>query len=229
MADQTAPDALLAEVSALRRRTRVDRHAHWFPLVVLGMLILGAVPVYAQLPLPVPGDPIGTDLYFQAHKSRIARYWLAALPVGALLTAWWYRRHGHRVGLEGAIGTAVAAAALAIAGYFVLSLLPLYDVGPVAVLFWIEMRSFGALLVIAVGLLTLAATERSRLLGAIAVLYAAAAVLVNYYDLANLVPFPGERWVSLPSLLLAGGILLAGGVAAGARAALGRAAGGRRA
>jgi hypothetical protein len=134
---------------------------------------------------------------------------------------WWYRRHGRRVGVEGRVAGAVLAAVVAVIGYVVVRLLPLS-----AYPFPVYLREFGALLVVAVGLLALAWLERSRGLLAAATIYSAAAVLANTYNVENVAAGlragPDPRHMSLPALLLPAAVLLAGGLAAGARAALAR-------
>ena len=226
MSKDIAPGALLEEMTALRRRTRADRHAYWFPLLFFGMTMIVAIPVHALVPIPqTSSDETGrftVELFLQPDEGRIGRYWMVALLVGAAVTVWWYRRRGRRTGVEGRVGAAVVAAALAVAAYFATTLLPIWNFEPVAVLWWIELRDLGALLVIAVGLLALAALERSWGLTVVAVLYAGAAVLVNFYDLENVLWFPGERYVQLPSLLLPAVVLLVGGTVALGRAALAR-------
>ncbi|HEX5301798.1 MAG TPA: hypothetical protein VFW50_32895 [Streptosporangiaceae bacterium] len=53
--DPAGPEAtLLADMKALRRRTRTARHAYWFPLVLFGLLTCASVPFYV-----LPGPPAG--------------------------------------------------------------------------------------------------------------------------------------------------------------------------
>ena len=44
--------SLLAEMKALRRRARTERHAYWFPLVLFGLLTCASVPFYV-----LPAEP----------------------------------------------------------------------------------------------------------------------------------------------------------------------------
>src|ERR1035438_6339375 len=47
------PQTVLSELAAVRRRTRSARHAYWFPLVLFGLLICAAAPLYDRTsPLP---------------------------------------------------------------------------------------------------------------------------------------------------------------------------------
>lgn len=227
MSERLAPESVLAEVGALRRRTRADRHAYWLPLLLLGLAHLAAAPFYLWTrvedpPAPETLDEVAPGLtYYGPEVDRIGSYWLGALLLVGLVTLWWYRRRGRRVGVEGRVAGAVVAAAVAVIGYVVVRLLPLNSYP-----FPVYLGEFGALLVVAVGLLALAWLERSRGLLAVAVLYSAAAVLANTYNVDNVgAGFWGAgdlRYTFLPALLLPAAILLAGGVAAGARAALAR-------
>jgi len=100
--------ALLADMKALRRRTRTARHAYWFPLVLFGLLTCASVPFYVmpgppaggtgtvpEPPLPILGGFAGVT----AQRS-LGYYWLAALFGGLLLTLLWYRWNARRVGLS---------------------------------------------------------------------------------------------------------------------------------
>jgi hypothetical protein len=231
MTEAMPPRAVLAEVDALRRRTRADRHAYWLPVLYLGLAHLVAIPLYfwVEADGPVPdglGGTVPPPVFFPPDGDRIGSYWLAALLIGGLLSVWWYRRRGRRVGVEGRVWGAVLAAVAAVIGYVALRFTPFgfYYAWPVST------REYEALLVVAVGLLALARLERSRGLLAVAVLYSVAAVLANTYNVENIVfrlgwdPFQtdrfAQRYLALPALLLPAAILLAGGLAAGARAAL---------
>jgi hypothetical protein len=232
MSEEMAPRTVLAEMDALRRRTRADRHAYWLPVLSLGLAHLAAVPLYLHVEAdgPVPdglGGTVPPPVFFPPDGDRIGSYWLAALLLGGLLSVWWYRRRGSRVGVEGRVWGAVLAAVAVVIGSVVLSFTPFtFFLWPVYV------REYGALLVVAVGLLVLARLERSRGLLAVAVLYAAAALLANTYNVENVLfrlgwdPFQGDpyglRYLALPALLLPAAILLVGGVVAGVRAALTR-------
>src|SRR5690242_2822612 len=101
------PEALLADVAALRRAARRDRHAYWLPLVLFGVLALASAPFYV--------DPIGPDALRAAqdvpamarlggdlllHAAGIGWFWLASLIGGFLASLWWYRRHAVRAGVQ---------------------------------------------------------------------------------------------------------------------------------
>ena len=208
---------LLAEARTLRRRARADRHAYWFPLVFFGVATAVCAPLYVQRLEPLDLGPDGVvSLYAIRTDPRIGSYWTVVLLAGAMLSAWWYRRQGRRVGIEGRIGPPLVAATLFLMAYVALSVLP---GGAPSFLWPLWIREFSALLVIAVGLLALAWQERSPGLAVTATVYTAAAVLANTYDLANLADLLGwEIPVSAaqqPNLLLPAAVLLAGGLVAG--------------
>lgn len=218
-----SPEELLVDTLTLRRRARADRHAYWFPLLFFGLAIVGAAPLYVErLQAQGGGDP-ATALYWTPTDPRLGSYWTVVLLGGALLSAWWYRRCGRRVGIEGTVGPAVVAATLLAIGLLVIGVLPL---GGYLWPLWI--RDYRALLVIAVGVLALAGQERSRELGIIAVLFTAAAVLANTYNVENLAfrlgwdPFVAHpdqiRFLQLPALAAPAAVLLLGGAVAGLRA-----------
>jgi hypothetical protein len=210
-------EELLAGARTLRRRARTDRHAYWLPLLFFGLATAAAAPLYV-ITIEVPDDGGALSLYAVRTDPRIGSYWTVALLAGALLSVWWYRRRGNRVGIEGRVGPALVAAAVFLIGYAVLGMLP-----SAADFLWpLWVRDFAALLVVAVGLLALAWEERSPGLGIVAAVFTATAVVANTYDLSNLVyqigwdvPF---RVHQLPNLLVPAAVLLAGGLVAGLRA-----------
>ena len=218
-----SPEELLADTLTLRRRARADRHVYWLPLLFFGLAIVGSAPLYVErLQVRGGGDPAAT-LYWTQTDPRLGPYWTVALLGGALLSAWWYRRCGRRIGIEGTVGPAVVAATLLAIGLLVAGVLPL---GGYLWPLWVH--DYRALLLIAVGLLALAVQERSRELGIIAVLFTVAAVLANTYNVENVVfrlgwdPFVAHpdqaRFVHLPALAAPAAVLLLGGAVAGLRA-----------
>ncbi|WP_447004186.1 hypothetical protein ACRAKI_31810 [Saccharothrix isguenensis] len=114
---------LLGDLDALRRRARKDRHAYPFPLLFFGIASFLAIPLYQ------PWGPEALDWGYTArwdplpslgtgHAMRypmaLGLYWLTVLVVGALVTAWWYRRRGRRVGIETSTGGYLAAVAIGV-------------------------------------------------------------------------------------------------------------------
>ncbi len=122
MADD--PASLLDELAELRKRARDDRHGYWFPLLLLGILSFGAIPLSQPDPHPtdhlVDGGPgwwinplthLGLKAEHEAlHPLAVSLYWLAVLIVGLVTTVWWYRWRARRVGVETSTGTYVQVA-----------------------------------------------------------------------------------------------------------------------
>lgn len=118
------PSELLDELAGLRRRARDDRHGYWFPLLLLGVLSFGSIPLSSASDNPTlliseggPGwwiNPLG-HLGLKAehevqHPRALSLYWLAVLIVGLAATVWWYRWRARRVGVETPTGTYVQVA-----------------------------------------------------------------------------------------------------------------------
>jgi hypothetical protein len=210
-------EELLAGARTLRRRARIDRNASWVPLLFFGAATAGAAPLYVERFI---GDPPGGELspYVTTTDPRVGTYWTVVLLTGALLTAWWYRRRGVQAGIEARLAPPLVAAALFLIAYLTLSVLP----GAPVFLWPLWVREFTSLLVIAAGLLALAAQERNVLLGTTAALFTGAAVLANTYSVVNLayevgwdIPF---EYSLLPNVLLPAAVLLVGAAAAGVQA-----------
>jgi hypothetical protein len=229
------PDQLLTERATLRRRARATRHAYWFPLVLFGLLTIGAVPLYlvtaGRQPVGVSVSPIGTStimlggMPMAANGFYIAWYWAAALVVGYLLTLLWYRRHARRVGIQTpARGYLITGIVLTV---LVLALPPLTRFVPPLSLIWLPfadiwIRGTFAFLIIAVGLWVLAAAEHSPGLAVTAAIYTGAALLGTLYNVENILfrlgwspatPF-GWRLAVLPNVLLPAAVLLVAGLTA---------------
>jgi hypothetical protein len=232
--EQAGPTADLAgELRALRRRTRTDRHAYWFPLVLFGLITCGAIPFYLQGTPAGRGAPSGPALPmlggFLAHR-HLGYYWLVALLAGVLLTLLWYRRNARRVGLQTpALGYLVTVAVLT---GLALAIPLLSQVRSPHSLRWLHhlqllwpgdlvIRGTFPFVIIAVGLWALAWAERSRALAVIAAAYTGAALLASLYDVENVLfrigwnPGPGQYdLTTLPNVLLPALVLLAAGAGA---------------
>lgn len=232
--NRDAPGELLASVAALRRRTRAARHAYWLPLLLFGLLLAMAGPLYVESG-EWPGmraardNPALTGLggVFLERSAALGWYWLVALIGGYLLSLLWYRWHGARVGVHtptrayaiaGIVGTLVGLVLPIMLRYLLLNTATAISNGTGWVttpLLGIADRGMVPHLVIAIGLLVLARLERSRGLTAVAVTYAAAVVLVNvYFQTANLQQGDVNRYSFLLAALLPAPILLTGGIIA---------------
>lgn len=95
------PHILLHDVERLRQRTRSHLQAIWFPLVVFGGLSMMSAAVAWRF-----GGP------------SLGVFWLAAAPAGSVVTAVFYRRREHRIGLEAPPAPYVVAAIGIILGAF---------------------------------------------------------------------------------------------------------------
>ncbi|MET7667544.1 hypothetical protein [Micromonospora luteifusca] len=228
------PGELLASVAALRRRTRVARNAYWLPLLLFGLLTAAAAPLYVEsVESPAlratPDNPALTGLGgdFLERSAALGWYWLVALIGGYLLSLWWYRWHGTRVGVQtptrayviaGIAGTLIGIVLPIALRFLLLNTATVISNGTswaTTPLLGISNRGMLPHLVIAVGLLVLARLERSRGLAAVAVCYTAALVFVNiYFQTTNFEPGDLSRFSFLLAALLPAPILLVGGTIA---------------
>jgi hypothetical protein len=227
------PEALIADVAALRRAARRDRHAYWLPLTMFGGLALASAPLYvdpvgpAELRAPLDSPALaglGGDLL--RHSTGIGWFWLLALIGGFLASLWWYRRHAVRAGVQtptrayakvGVIGVLTGLALGPVLNWLWLhSWTTVSDIAqvvlwPVYVLFGLGLVP---LAVIAIGFLVLARLERSWALAAVA-----GAVLVTLLlgPLYVNTFFIESAYGYLPVVIAPGSVLLAGGIAGLAR------------
>ncbi|WP_433220434.1 hypothetical protein [Microtetraspora malaysiensis] len=169
---------LLDEINVLRDRARTDRHAFRFPLLFFGGFTLATAPLY------VIDFELGARPDWPFPREWIDLVWLAGLVAGAGLTVWWYRRHGHRAGIQTSPRNPTIIWSTAGAAPLIWLLLPL--VGFSLWFLWpFFIRSTFGLLAVALGLIALAWAERSRHLWAVTGLYTAAAVPAVVYDMQN--------------------------------------------
>ncbi|MER7209469.1 hypothetical protein ABT340_20595 [Streptosporangium sp. NPDC000239] len=169
---------LLDEVNVLRARARTDRHAFRFPLLFFGGFTLATAPLYV-IDFELRESPEGTFTW--PFGEWIDMVWLAGLVAGAGLTVWWYRRHGHRAGIQTSPRNPTIIWSTAGAAPLVWTLLPL-----VGFLLWpFFIRDTFGLLASALGLIALARAERSRHLWIVTALYTATAVPAVVYDVQN--------------------------------------------
>jgi len=226
---------LLGEAAAARRRTRRARQGFWFPLVVLGLVVLGSTPLYfgpstlaaGGLRAAVAFEASGSVGYFPAGAFTaspwaIALFWLTTLPGAYLVISGWYLLRARRRGVATSPWPYVGLGLLLLAVLVVTSpQVVLLAHLPRAVAFIsstsdFSVRGLTPLLSIAVGLVALAVIERSRALGAYVAALFGLVLVADLYDLANLTGrlSLGPRGPEI-NVVLAGVFLLSGGVGFG--------------
>jgi hypothetical protein len=223
---------LLSSVDEARGMTRRDQHGFWFPLVVFGLLTLFSASLYWQYPLSLrhigkgsvtySGGGIsfpdnGLDPYFWTNGLGrwVTYYWTAALILGYFVTVLFYRRRAGRVGISQRVWPTVVI-----------------GVGALALVLWANDilrpgflmigdlwgRGTVSLLIMSLGLLTLAISERSAWYVIYCLGFIGLALLSSLYNISNLFdrfgiggPFHGNGQ-ELPNLLLPAAYLLLGGL-----------------
>ena len=183
------------------------RSAHWFPPALFGALVALSVPLHSAPPVlgwaaygtgaaarsfnwsPSSGSSAnGTALSVTVHlgdgPAGVAEgwYWAAALTIGFLLTALWYRRATRRTGTP-APRILYLIAGLVLTG--AATVLPLLAVRHVPFPAWSWLTGQWAdgtlaLLAVAVGLGLLARQMQSRALGITVLAFTAASLAVNW-------------------------------------------------
>lgn len=117
--------SVLADLDALRRRTRSDRHAYSFPLFLFGGLILLAPVCYLSYRPPEVGTidigpfPQLTPVGWLVYPDLVGWYWLLTIVGGLWLTNWWYRHRAHKRGVETDFQVPAAVACAALLGFLV--------------------------------------------------------------------------------------------------------------
>ena len=231
MADEQVPVAdsprqLLSATHELTRRVRQAQRATWFPLVLLGLVVVAAIPVYrygSQLDIscvPVRGGVAERCLVTYGGWPAFS-YWMVALVLAYAVIAGFYVLRARRRGVGARIRPYVLAG---IAGLVLVAVI------------WPVQQHLGSLqsqsnfqaalvvhglnplLAISLALFVLAWAERNGALLAFAVCYLAATLLANYSDVPrrlfeDLGWVATPQWFFLPTLCLAGGVLLLGGAA----------------
>ncbi|GIF71258.1 hypothetical protein [Asanoa siamensis] len=230
-----SPAELLESVTALRRRTRADRQAYWFPLVLFGLLTAAAAPFYVESVAPFDGKPAPADAHplaalggvFLDRSAALGWYWLVALVAGFLATLAWYHWRAERTGVAtptrgyvkaGAIGVAVGLLLPVVLRFVLFNMDSAISDGTR----WLTMPMLGVAnrgmlphLVITVGLLVLARLERSLGLLAVALAFATAVIAVNgWFHLSEFEPGDLTRFSFLLAAVPPAAILLAGGAIA---------------
>lgn len=145
---------LIGDVERARRRSRARASTMWFPLMLFGTLSA----VSAGVVVIHGGDALGP-------------YWSVVGPAGGIATAAHAAWRGRRVGVETRWGPYVAVGAMILAGTFAMGAGGALAGRPM-------MSAVGPPLVVSVGYLFFAHLEGSRLLGALALVLAALAVVL---------------------------------------------------
>jgi hypothetical protein len=206
----------LGAARQLKRRTRASSRRYCFPLVVFGLITIGATPLYVEAPGTVTDSFVGG--FFLVNAKRLSLYWLLATAAGYVATVLYYRWSERRSGVVASVrpfvitGSAlfallilVSPEGLALVG-LPSSLTPWFRVGDLFV------RGLTPILTFSIGLLVLAAFERSVAFAAYVFGFLGVAVAVNLYDIGNLTYRLGLGQHGVQAnVLTAGAFLLAGG------------------
>jgi hypothetical protein len=214
----------LSSAAVARRHARDASHRAWFPLVVLGLITLAATPFYTVTGpsegigfVDIWGDYIGG--FLASNPQRLSMYWLVATIGGYVATVAYFRWQGARSGVRTPVWPFVAT------GLALLALLVLSSPHWLAVLHipqtWspccpadLYLRGLLPVLTIAIGLLVLAAIERTWAFAVFAVGFLGIALVVNLYDIGNLTARIGLGPHGVQAnVVFAGVVLLAGGIA----------------
>jgi hypothetical protein len=158
MSDEAA--AWLQEVDAQRSRARRDRQGYWLPLLLLGLLILGAPLVYRSGEHSVyrggertgpanlgPLTAFGPRGLSTGNPTAVGLYWLGAVVLGLLVTIAWYRWRAQRVGVETPtlavllVGSAGLVLLLVVVPFVTRALVPALNAAPAAA-FWLSTALF---------------------------------------------------------------------------------------
>jgi hypothetical protein len=215
------PHGLLADSRRLAGQVRTAQRATWFPLLVLAAVTFAAVPVYGLggFDRNCRSQPGGGRICTLFSTSALV-YWPIALVLAYAAIAVFSvhrarsRGIGTRVFPYVAVGTAVAvltgggaawrAAHPPVGTYDVLGLHLVPGQGE-----WL-FQLFSSASAIGLGLLALAAVERSWAVFLLAVAYVAFA-FVPLYDLPWVIARPSP-WAPLPRLVIGGGVLVLAGL-----------------
>jgi hypothetical protein len=225
------PQQLLSTTRELAGRVRRAQRGSWFPLLLLGLVVVGAAPFYRVGPHPdaicaavtsqgTGGVPAGPGQ--RAVKCFIAFgwpafiYWVIALAGAYVLIAGFYMLRARRRG----VGTRIRPYVIAgIAGVLLVALLWLvqrYLASQSRFPSALVVHGLNPMLTIGLALFALAWAERSLALLAFAAANLAA-VLTNFYDIDGLLREHGWavplQWTFVPRLWFAGGVLLLAGAA----------------
>jgi hypothetical protein len=230
MTDRSAASAdaarhMLSTTRQLAGRVRRAQRGTWFPLVLLGLAVVASAPFYRLGRYAVACDPAlgargGVQIIYRGTCVQVVGwpvgvYWLSAfvLAYGAIAAFYVYlaRRRGVGARVLPYVGSGIAAGlvfGITAAWSQQLGLLGHLPTGPVAV-------GMVPLISIGLALLVLARVERNGPLLVFAIGYLVVALLACGIGTRgpglNIGPNLGPMWGFLPSLVVAGGVLLLGG------------------
>ncbi|MEV4386395.1 hypothetical protein AB0J68_11910 [Micromonospora sp. NPDC049580] len=231
MTHESAPQAdgpreLLAAVRDLTRQVHVAQRGTWFPLLVLAVVTLVAIPVYRYAPYLDLFDTCRSrpqDRVCMAPNPTELGYWTVALVLAYAAIAGFYVRQSRRRGVGTPIRpyvvVGVALAVLMTAVSIWLTFHPLIpvpadpfstdpaaiEVGPAA---WLVNGLASPIAVIALALLVLAWVERNWALLAYSLAFLAIVMVQG-----GQVIHATSRWFFLPQLLVPAALLLLGSAA----------------
>ena len=225
------PQQLLSSAQDLTRRVRRARRGTWFPLVLLGLVVIAATPFYRigshpsitcgpVTAAPGPGGAV-QKVCLIALGWPVFIYWAVALVLAYAVITGFYLLRARRRGvgarilpyvLAGIAGLVLDAALWPVQQHLDKAYLRSHSQAAL-----LAGHGLDPLLAIGLALLVLAWVERNWALLVFAAGYLAAALLPSLYSITRLLAQLGwtvdRQWHFLPGLWLAGGVLLLGGAA----------------
>lgn len=237
MTDVPAPDTpreLLASHRDLTRRVRAAQRGTWFPLVLLGMLTLGAIPVtrfggHVRSCRNVP-TPAGPGRVCSVTSAWLLAYWIIALVLAYAAIAWFYVRRARRRGLGTPVrpyvlaGIGIAALVTSVGLWIaydppgILSTFAGLHLQPASRTAILLLRLVGTpVSAVGLALLVLSWVERNPALLLFTVGYLSVVLARISLGWSTTPPAPelgvtGSPWFFLPNLVIPGGLLLLGGL-----------------
>jgi hypothetical protein len=224
MSDATRAREVLGEAQQAAQAALRRSRASWFPLVVFGVIILGALPLFVEPPMGDGGMSSSDSFpsgflggWFLADFGKwVSLYWLVSLPLGYLATVLYFRRRAERAGVASR-STGLVVTGVGLLGLLVLAGLGLLGfLGGMIFFPMLVLRGLAPLLTVAVGLIVLAVAERNRALTGISLVFLALSLLVGLYNVENVLYRIGwdfsYRYSNWPSLILPGAFLLISGL-----------------
>jgi hypothetical protein len=224
------PRQLLSTTHELTRRVRKAQRGTWFPLVLLGLVVVAATPFYhlgshpdatcGPVTVTGPHGAVGKTCFIALGWPAFI-YWTVALVLAYVVIAGFYVLRARRRGVGARILPYVVAGIAALIldaalwpaqQHLAKAYLQSHSQAAILVV-----HGLNPLLAIGLALLVLAWVERNWALLAFAAVFLAAALLPDLYSIDRLLADHGSvvarQWIFLPGLWLAGGVLLLGGAA----------------